>query len=62
MAPENRLSGKKTAPGLANARPSGSAKFANAPPPGSTDKACKCHVVAWGGGGGSWAQLELTDA
>jgi len=36
------------APGLAHARPLGSAKFANAPPPG------------WGGGGG--AQLELTDA
>ena len=55
--------------GLANARPQGSAKFANAPPPG-TDKAGKCPAVAQGGGGGGgggggeagWAQVELTDA
>ena len=46
--------------GLANARPQGSAKFANASPPG-TDKAGKCPAVARGGGGG-WAQVELTDA
>ena len=46
--------------GLANARPQGSAKFANAPPPG-TDKAGKCPAVARGGGAG-WAQVELTDA
>ena len=45
------------APGLANARPPGSAKFANARPPGN-DKAGKCPAVA---GGGSWAQVELTD-
>ena len=37
--------------GLANARPPGGAKFANAPPPG-TDKAGKCLAVAWGGEGG----------
>ena len=43
--------------GLANARPLGSAKFANAPPLGLTRRA-----VARGGGGGGWAQLELTDA
>ena len=41
---------------LANARPPGSAKFANAPPLG-TDKAGKWPAVARGGG-----QLELTDA
>ena len=45
------------APGLANARPLGSAKSANAPTP-RTDKAGKCTAVALGG----WAQLELTDA
>ena len=44
--------------GLANARPPGSATFANAPTPG-TDKAGKCPAVARGGG---WAQVELTDA
>ena len=48
------------APGLANARTPGSAKFANAPLPGA-DKAGKCPEVARGGGG-DWAQLELTDA
>ena len=36
------------APGLANARPPGSAKFANGPPPGA-DKAGKCPEVARGG-------------
>ena len=45
--------------GLANARPPGSAKFANAPPLG-TDKAGKWPAVAREGGGGG--QLELTDA
>ena len=42
--------------GLANARPPGSAKFANAPPPGRTprtDKAGKCPAVARGEGGGA---------
>ena len=33
------------------ARPPGSAKFANAP-----------QLPRGGGGGGSWAQVELTDA
>ena len=37
-------------------RPPGSAKFANAPPPGLT-RGDKCPELAWGG----WAQLELTD-
>ncbi|CAH3183837.1 unnamed protein product, partial [Porites lobata] len=46
--------------GLANARPPGRAKFANAPPPGL--RAGKCPAVARGGGGGGWARLELTDA
>ena len=27
-----------------------------------TDKACKCPTVARGEGGGSWEQVELTDA
>ena len=45
--------------GLANARPPGRAKFANAPPPGL--RAGKCPAVALRGGGG-WARLELTDA
>ena len=49
------------APGLANAPPLGSEKFANAAPPG-TDKAGKWPAVAWGRGGGGWAQVELTDA
>ena len=44
--------------GLANARPPGRAKFANAPPPGL--RAGKCPAVARRGGG--WARLELTDA
>ena len=58
---ENRVRVKSSemARGLANARPPGSAKFANAPPPD------------WQGGqmprssprgGGGWAQVELTDA
>ena len=47
--------------GLANARPPGSAKLANAPSPGLT-RPGKCPAVAWGGGGGGWAQVELTDA
>ena len=57
-----RVKSSLAAPGLANARSPDSAKFVNAPPPG-TDKAGKCLAVAWGGGGeGGWAQLELTDA
>ena len=45
-----RVKSSGMARGLANARPQGSAKFANAPPPG-TDKAGKCPAVARGGGG-----------
>ena len=47
------------APGLANARPPGSAKFANVPPPGLTRRA---NAPQCRGGGGGWAQVELTDA
>ena len=46
------------APGLANARPSGSTKFANAPPQELTRRANA--RPGWGGGGGG-ARLELTD-
>ena len=58
-----RVQSSGMAPGLANARPLGSAKFANAqcPTPG-TDQEGKCPAVARGGGGRGWAQLELTDA
>ena len=52
-----RVKSSGMAPGLANARPPGSAKFANALPP-ETDKAGKCPAVAWG----SLAKVELTDA
>ena len=45
--------------GLANARPPGSAKFANAPPSGLTRRA---NAPQLPGGGGAWAQVELTDA
>ena len=51
-----RVKSSGMARGLANARPPGSAKFANAPPPGLTRRA------NGGGGGGGWAQVELTDA
>ena len=44
--------------GLANARPPGSAKFANATPLGLTRRA---NALQFPGGGG-WAQVELTDA
>ena len=46
-------------PGLANVQALGSAKFANTPPTGLKRRA---NAVARGGGGGCWAQLELTDA
>ena len=54
-----RFKSSGLAPGLANARPPGGAKFVNAPTPGS-EKAGKCPAVA--GGGACWAQLELTNA
>ena len=44
--------------GLANAQPLGSAKSANAPPPGLTRRSSP----GWGGGWVDWAQVELTDA
>ena len=47
-------------PGLANARPPGRAKLAKAPPPGLTRLANAPRLP--GGGGGGWAQVELTDA
>ena len=46
-------------PGLANARPPGRAKLAKAPPPGLTRLA---NAPRLPGGGGGWAQVELTDA
>ena len=46
--------------GLANVRPSGSAKFANAPSPGLTRLANAPQLPGEGGRG--WAQVELTDA
>ena len=49
----------RMAPGLKNAPPAGSEKFANAPTPG-TEEAGKCPAVARGGRG--WAQVELIDA
>ena len=47
---------------LANAPPPDRAKFANAPPPGLTSKANAPQNPGGGGGDGTWAQLELTDA
>ena len=47
------------APGLANARPTGNANFANAPPPGLTRRTNA--PISPGLGVGDWAQLELAD-
>ena len=57
---ENRVSVKSSgmARGLANARPPGSAKFANATLLGLTRRA---NALQFPGGRG-WAQVELTDA
>ena len=55
-----RVKSSGMAPGLANARSPGSAKFVNAPPPGLTRRANARSSP--GGGGGGWAQVELTDA
>ena len=48
-----RVKSSGLARGLTNARPPGSAPFANAPTPGLTWRA---------NAGGSWALVELTDA
>ena len=50
-----RFEGSGVAPVLANARPPGSAKFANAPLPGLTRRANAAVARA------GFAQLELTD-
>ena len=49
------------AQGLANAWPPGQYKICKCPTSG-TDKEGKCPAVAWGGVGGCWVQVELTDA
>ena len=54
-----RVKSSGLARGLANARPPESATFANAPPPGLTRSA---NAPQLPGGGGGWAQVELTDA
>ena len=54
-----RVKSSGMARGLANARPPGSAKFANAPLPGLTRRA---NAPQLPGGGGGWAQVELTGA
>ena len=56
-----RVKSSRMAPGLANARPPGSAKFENAPPSGLTRRA-NAPQKPEGGGGGRWEQMELTDA
>ena len=53
-----RVKSSGLARGLANARPPGSATFANAPPPGLTRWANAPQLP----GGGSWAQVEVSDA
>ena len=50
-----RVKSSGMARGLANSRPPGSGKFANAPPLGLTRRAN-------GRGAGGWVQVELTDA
>ena len=60
-----RVKSSGLAPGLANARPPGSAKFANTTSPGLTRRATaplRSSPGGGGGGGGCWAQLELTAA
>ena len=53
-----RVKSSGLALGVVNARPPGSAIFANAPPPGLTRRA---NAPQFPGGEG-WAQVELTDA
>ena len=57
-----RVKSSGMARGLPNARPPRSAKFANAPPPGLTRRASAPQLPGGVGGGGAWAQVELTDA
>ena len=57
-----RVKSSGVAPGLANARLPGKAKFANAPPPGLTRRANAPQWPGGGGRGGGWAQVELTNA
>ena len=52
------VKGSEIAPGLANARPPGSEKFANAPPPVLKRRTNAPQYPGRGGDG--WAQLELT--
>ena len=59
MGSRVRVKSSGMARGLANARPPGSAKFANASPPGLTRWE---NALQLPGGGGGWAQVELTDA
>ena len=58
MGSRVRVKSSGMAQGLANARSLGSAKFANAPPPGLARRANAPQLP----GGGGWAQVELTDA
>ena len=51
-----RVKSSGMAPGLANARPPDSAKFANGPPPGLTRREMSRSSR------GGWAQAELIDA
>ena len=53
-----RVKSSRIALELANARPPGGAKFANAPLPGLTRRA---NTRQYPGGGGGSALLELTD-
>ena len=55
-----RVKSSRIALELANARPPGGAKFANAPLPGLTRRANTLQYPG-GGGGGGWALRELTD-
>ena len=56
-----RVKSSRIALELANARPPGGAKFANAPLPGLTRRANTLQYPGGGGEGGGSALLELTD-
>ena len=53
-----RVKSSGMALGLANSRPTGSAMFSDAPPPGLIRQANAPQLP--GGEGAGWAQLELT--